>query len=54
MLNDPRVVDFTGALALKEVPKSMLILSSVIDGARLMWRTAAARMCHLLGRKFKA
>ena len=41
MPNDPRVVDSTGALALKEVPKRMLILGGGIIGLEM--GTGAAR-----------
>jgi dihydrolipoamide dehydrogenase len=35
MPDDPRVVDSTGALALKEVPKRMLILGGGIIGLEM-------------------
>jgi len=44
--NDPRVVDSTGALALKEVPKRMLILGGGIIGLEMgtVYSTLGARL----------
>jgi dihydrolipoamide dehydrogenase len=46
MPNDPRVVDSTGALALKEVPKRMLILGGGIIGLEMgtVYSTLGARL----------
>jgi dihydrolipoamide dehydrogenase len=46
MPNDPRVVDSTGALALKEVPKRMLILGGGIIGLEMgtVYNTLGARL----------
>jgi len=46
MPNDPRVVDSTGALALKEVPKRMLILGGGIIGLEMgtIYSTLGARL----------
>jgi len=44
--NDPRVVDSTGALELKEVPKRMLILGGGIIGLEMgtVYSTLGARL----------
>ena len=46
MPNDPRVVDSTGALELKEVPKRMLILGGGIIGFEMstVYSTLSARL----------
>ena len=46
MANDPRVVDSTGALELKEVPKRMLILGGGIIGLEMgtVYSTLGARL----------
>ncbi len=46
MPNDPRIVDSTGALALKEVPKRMLILGGGIIGLEMgtVYSTLGARL----------
>jgi dihydrolipoamide dehydrogenase len=46
MPDDPRVVDSTGALALKEVPKRMLILGGGIIGLEMgtVYSTLGARL----------